>query len=80
MSCVSVSREQCVDSPVPRVALVGTALRSVSVTMEEPALPRQESVFVVQAILGRGETRALMFLENFMLALLNFYLLAQKCP
>lgn len=73
MSWVSVSRELCVDSPVPRVALVGTALRSVSVTMEEPALPLQESVFAVQATLGRGETRALTFLENFMFTLLNVY-------
>lgn len=52
------------DSPVPRVALVGAALRSVSVTMEEPALHLQENVFAVQATLGRGETQALLLLEN----------------
>lgn len=63
MSWVCVSRELCVDSPVPGVALVGTALRIVSVTMEEPALPLQESVFAVQATLGRGETRTLLFLK-----------------
>lgn len=64
MSWVSVSRELCVDSPVLRVALVRTALKSVSVTMEERAHPLQESVFAVQATLGRGEAQALLFFEN----------------
>lgn len=59
---MSVSRELCVDSPVPRVALVGIAPRSVSVTMEEPARPPQENAFAVQATPGRGKTKALLFL------------------
>lgn len=46
------------DSPVPKGALVGTAHKNVSVIMEEPALPLQESVIAVQATLGRGETQA----------------------
>lgn len=72
MSCTSVSREPYVDSPVPKVALVGTALRSVSVTMEEPALPLQESVFAVQATLGRGKTQALLFLKYLCVLCLTF--------
>lgn len=69
MSWVSVCRELCVDSPVLRVASVGTALRSVSVTMEEPVLPLQESVFAVQDTLERGEAQALLFCENLFILL-----------